>query len=106
MFSEVNISDPTSTNDIAELFYEYMNEYNELAKIDQELVDVYSPDYKLKHSVESNYDIYALIDEKSKINYISHSYISLLYIGVQEYNNTVSNDHDTPISVNWNIIKL
>lgn len=94
MFSNINEKDPTSTNVMMELFYEYMKEYNELFKLDPQFVDVYDRE-TINEITNNNKNIYAIeIDEK--INILSMSYMSLLVYAQFELK-----EFD-----NWNIIKL
>lgn len=86
--------DPVSTNDITEMFYEYMTEYN--SKKDNHNTDVYEYTDDLTIDNKDSDDIYAIIEGKeSKIKYISLSYISLLSVGCK-----------TKGLDNWTIIKM
>jgi hypothetical protein len=99
VFNNVDIKDPSSTNDYMEIFYEYMNEYKVLNEINQEYIDVYDEDTYEKPDIDCDIEVntYALIEnETNKILYLSMSYISLLYCGIETLKN----------KDNWNIIKL
>lgn len=96
MFENVDIKNPSDTNDKMEQFYEYMQEHAMLQAENSEFTDVYPPNEKIDGSDDRI--IYALIMGKHvKIKYISLSFISLLYIGVSNPN-VVGND--------WTIITL
>jgi hypothetical protein len=95
IFENVNIKDPSATNDKMELFYEYMLEHQSLQAENDELTDVYEPDMKIENS--DSYEVYALVMGKnSKTKYISLSFISLLKVGVQS----------SDLGADWSIIKL
>lgn len=95
LFENIDLKDPLSTNDKLELFYEYMEEYSDLQSENINYIDVYSPSVTIPN--DDNHDIYALIIGKNrKIKYISLSFISLLYAGIQELG----------MSNNWSIIAL
>ena len=92
LFENIDIKDPLSTNDKTELFYEYMEIHNNLQQKNNVLVDVYEPDMYIDN--KNNDNIYMLItDADKRILYKSLSYISLLYIGYKNLDNT-----------DWNII--
>lgn len=96
MFENVDIKNPTSTNDKMEMFYEYMQNHKDLCEENPIYIDVYEPDVKIENS--ESYDVYALVIGKdSKIKYLSLSFISLLTIGCQ------SPDEMGP---GWSIIKM
>lgn len=83
LFEGINEKDLTSTNDKMELFYEYMQYHNDLAKENPEMIDVYDPDSKIINS--DKHEIYALcVGKEKKPVYISLSFISLLSVGVRE----------------------
>ncbi len=94
MFDGIDEKDPTSTNDQMELFNQYMYEHNKLiANAGQECADIYDQD---SFVINNDYDTYAIIvDEDKKILYLSHSYMSLLWIGYKELSERT-----------WNIVKL
>jgi hypothetical protein len=94
LFHDINIKDPLSTNYKLELFYKYMNEYQDLFKKNKCYVDIYEP-----KEIENNQDtkLYALlIGDNSKVSLVSKSYISLLKYGCLEFNDNIK----------WNIISL
>lgn len=96
MFENMNMKDPTSTNDKLEMFYEYMQTHQELFAENPVYVDVYEQNVKIENS--ESYDVYALITGKdSEIKYLSLSFISLLTIGCQ------ASDEIGPV---WSIIKM
>lgn len=100
MFEDIDIKDPTMTNDRMELFYEYMQEYQDLADENKNYIDVYEPDDTIDNP--RSYDIYALISNKSsKILYLSLSYMSLLVIGCKNDKEIQDN-----IGKDWNIVKM
>lgn len=99
MFHNVDIKDPSSTNDHMEMFYEYMNEYKTLCDMHETYIDIYDTKTYQKPDIDSDIDIhtYALIEaETNKILYLSMSYISLLYCALDNLKN----------NNNWNIIRL
>jgi hypothetical protein len=94
LFENVNMKDPSSTNDKMELFYEYMKIHDDLEKENKLYVDVYDPSDSIPNN---DYDIYALIENRNKkIKYISLSFISLLFVGTEEFS----------LNDGWSIIKL
>lgn len=101
LFVNIDEKDITATNDKLELFYEYMDEHRALYAKDKKYIDVYEPDALVDYppNDEFNNELYALIIHSTKptTKYISLSYISLLYIGI--------NDKYLQ-NVNWNIINL
>ena len=103
MFDNVDIKDPTTTNERMEIFYEYMQEYQNLYEENKDFIDVYGPDDKIENS--GSHDIYALVTgESSKIIFLSLSFISLLVIGcISAKNDKKMQDM---LGKNWSIIKL
>lgn len=96
MFENVDIKNPSDTNDRMEQFYEYMQEHAMLNAENAELTDVYPPNEKIDGS--NDRIIYALtIGKYAKVKYISLSYISLLYVGTSNPN---------VVGKDWSIISL
>ena len=96
MFVNVDGKNPTSTNDKMEMFYEYMQDHNELSNENPLYVDVYEPDVDIVNI--DSHDVFALITGKeSSIKYLSLSFISLLTIGC---------DTIKELESAWSIIKL
>jgi hypothetical protein len=96
IFENVDIKNPTSTNDKMEMFYEYMEEHNSMYEEDPVYIDVYEHDVHIENS--DSRDVYALVVGKdSKIKYLSLSFISLLTVGCQSIEE---------IEKNWSIVKL
>jgi len=96
MFENIDIKNPTATNDKMELFYEYMQDHKDLYQEDPIYVDVYEPDVQIENS--ESHDVFALVTgRESKIKYLSLSFISLLTIGCQS---------PDEMGARWGIIKL
>lgn len=96
MFENVDVKNPTSTNDKMEMFYEYMQEHQSLNAENPVYVDVYEPNTKIENS--ESYDVFTLVTGKeSKIKYLSLSFISLLTIGCQS---------PEDVGPYWSIIKM
>ena len=94
IFEGINMKDSTSTNNKMEMFYEYMQDHDELSKKNQLYVDVYDSSASLP---TFEHTLYALIEGRNrKVKYISFSYISLLYVGTDEMKSDDS----------WGIIEL
>lgn len=95
MFENMNVKDPVSTNDRTELFYQYMQNHQEMQGRKQDLVDVYEPDACIEDS--ETYDVYALIvGSDRKLKYKSLSFISLLFIGYKTMEKETT----------WSVVKL
>ncbi len=93
MFENIDIKDPSSTNERMELFYEYMQEHVNLLAENPENIDVYGSD---DHIENDDHEIYAIIyGDNAKVKYLSLSFISLLYIGVNEFSEK-----------KWTIVKM
>lgn len=96
MFENVNVKDPTSTNEKMEMFYEYMQDHKDLNDENPVYVDVYEPEVKIENS--DSHEVFALVTGKeSKIKYLSLSFISLLTIGCQS---------PEDVGADWSIIKM
>jgi hypothetical protein len=76
-FSKINYNDPTSTNNIMELFYEQMCKFKENEKIDKEYNKIYDYHVGLIELCAKNEKLYGLLCE-SEIKYCSKSLIALL----------------------------
>ena len=95
LFESIDLKDPLSTNEKMEMFYEYMQNHKILEAMNPAYVDVCGPEDQLDNA--ENHDIYALVtNEDSTIKYISLSFISLLYVGVSQYEYTTK----------WGIVKI
>ena len=93
MFENIDIKDPSSTNERMELFYEYMQEHENLLAENPDNIDVCGPD---DHIENNDHEIYAIIHgDNAKVQYLSLSFISLLYIGIKEFSDT-----------KWTIVKM
>ena len=96
MFDGIDIKNPLSTNDIQEMFYEYMT-FHKSNENNPSFTDVYEYHEDVRIDNQNSDDIYAIIEGKeSKIKYISLSYISLLSTGIKEKG----------LDKNWSIIKM
>lgn len=94
MFEGVDPRNSLMINDKMETFWEYVDEYKTLENENSEYVDVYGPGDVINNP--NSYDIYALITDKNETKYISLSFLSLLYVGSDEFNDNIG----------WNIVKL
>ena len=94
MFESIDTenADITATNDKMEIFYQYMQEHLMLRQKNPSLIDIF---HHCDHDIEpvDTYNMYALICDGLPI-YVSLSYISLLYAGIDL------------LKTNWGIVKL
>jgi hypothetical protein len=83
MFDGIDYKDPISTTEMMEKFSEYMDEYTNLEYENEYIIDVCDEDtFVIFHE---SFPIYGIISEGEKIEYYSHSYLSLLYFGCENY---------------------
>lgn len=93
IFEDLDPKDPSATNDKMELFYEYMQEHNDLTAKNPQYIDIYDPSDEIENA--DQYDIYALCKNDRPL-YVSLSFISLLSYGVG----------DKKLGTDWKIVKL